>query len=64
MPRSGADAEDQGWLLLQGYDAKRDENYVEVLDAATLDFAGRAWTGQHFPLGFHGNFVADRYITS
>jgi all-trans-8'-apo-beta-carotenal 15,15'-oxygenase len=49
--------EDNGWLLLQGFDANRDRNYLEIRDAATLDFEARIWTPIHFPLGFHGNFV-------
>jgi hypothetical protein len=45
------------WLLMQGYDAAHDENYLEVRDAETLDVTSRIWTGQHLPLGFHGNFT-------
>ncbi|MEM6704021.1 MAG: carotenoid oxygenase family protein [Acidobacteriota bacterium] len=60
VPRS--QRADDGWLLLQGYDARRDENYLEIRDAETLDFASRAWTGQHFPLGFHGNFVSGVHV--
>jgi len=50
--------EDHGWLLMPGYDALRDENFLEVRDARELDFVARVWTGQHFPLGFHGNYYA------
>ena len=46
------------WLLAQGYDAGRDETFLELRDAGTLDFTARIWTGQHVPLGFHGNFYA------
>jgi hypothetical protein len=32
---------------------------MEIRDAQTLDFAARIWAnGQHFPLGFHGNFYS------
>lgn len=58
VPREGAAAENRGWLLVQGYDAARDQNFVEIRDAETLDFAARVWSGIHAPLGFHGNFVA------
>jgi all-trans-8'-apo-beta-carotenal 15,15'-oxygenase len=51
--------EDQGWLLVQGFDASRDRNYLEICDATTLDFQARVWTPIHFPLGFHGNFVVE-----
>ena len=62
VPREGEASEHNGWLLLQGYDVERDENLVEVRDADTLELAARVWFGQHFPLGFHGNFVRDRFV--
>ena len=55
-PHPGRKEEDRGWLLMQGYDAIRDESYLELRDAGALEFVARVWTGQHFPLGFHGNF--------
>jgi carotenoid cleavage dioxygenase-like enzyme len=58
VPHPGRREEDRGWLLAQGYDAGRDETFLELHDAGTLDFTARIWTGQHFPLGFHGNFYA------
>lgn len=49
--------EDRGWILAQGYDADKNENFLEIRDAQTLEFAARVWANkQHFPLGFHGNF--------
>jgi len=57
VPRAGSRDEDDGWLLAQGYDAVRDENFLEIRDAGSLDLAARSWTATHFPLGFHGNFV-------
>ncbi|MGE3465882.1 MAG: carotenoid oxygenase family protein [Pyrinomonadaceae bacterium] len=55
----GKQSEDNGWLLIQGYDAARNENFLEIRDAQTLGFQARIWAaGQHFPLGFHGNFVS------
>jgi all-trans-8'-apo-beta-carotenal 15,15'-oxygenase len=58
VPHPGQTAEDRGWVLAQGYDASRDETFLEMRDAGTMDFEARVWTGQHFPLGFHGNFYA------
>ena len=55
-PQPGQEEEDHGWLLMQGYDARRDESFLEVRDAGELNFVARVWTGHHFPLGFHGNF--------
>lgn len=62
VPRPGQAAEDRGWILMQGYDGSRDENYLEIRDAGTLDFAARIWTGIHFPLGFHGNFSTQSFV--
>jgi carotenoid cleavage dioxygenase-like enzyme len=64
VPHPGQDREDRGWLLMQGYDAARDENYLEIRDAETLDMAARIWTGQHFPLGFHGNFTPTSFVAT
>ena len=64
VARPGGEDEDDGWLLLQGYDAGRDENFLEIRDAGTLDLAARAWTGIHFPLGFHGNFAPGVMVES
>lgn len=56
-PNTSSVNEEHGWILAQGYDAERNETFLEIRDAQTLDFAARVWaSGQHFPLGFHGNF--------
>lgn len=56
-PQLSAVNEERGWLLTQGYDSDRNESFLEIRDAQTLEFASRIWAnGQHFPLGFHGNF--------
>lgn len=62
VPKAGKTAEDAGWLLTQGYDGEKDQNFLEIRDAGTLDFAARLWTGIHFPLGFHGNFTTDHFV--
>ena len=56
VPRPGKTAEGEGWLLHQGYSADRNETYLDIRDASTLDLAARVWTGQHLPIGLHGNF--------
>jgi carotenoid cleavage dioxygenase-like enzyme len=58
VPEPGRGEEDRGWVLSQGYDGRRDETFLDIRDAGTMDRAARVWTGQHFPLGFHGNFYA------
>ncbi|MDH3530039.1 MAG: carotenoid oxygenase family protein, partial [Acidobacteriota bacterium] len=58
VPGNSKTGEDNGWLLTQGFDAVKDENFLEIHNAQNLDLAARVWAGgQHFPLGFHGNFV-------
>ncbi len=58
-PITSAINEERGLILAQGYDSDKNESFMEIRDAQTLDFAARIWaTGQHFPLGFHGNFYA------
>ena len=42
VPRTKAIDEDRGWILAQGYDARRNENFLEIRDAQTLDFAGKS----------------------
>lgn len=57
-PRVNSTDEQDGWLLLQGYDGNRDENFFDILEADSLKRAARLWLGSNAPLGFHGNFVA------
>jgi carotenoid cleavage dioxygenase-like enzyme len=63
VPHPGKEEEDRGWILMQGYDGPRDENYLEIRHAGTMDFVARVWTGQHFPLGFHGNFSTTSFVS-
>jgi len=50
--------EAQGWLLNRGFDGERNETYLDIREAASLERVARVWTGTHHPLGFHGNYVA------
>lgn len=57
VPKTSVINEDRGFLLAQGYDSNKDGTFLEIRDAQTLEFQSRIWAnGQHFPLGFHGNF--------
>ena len=55
VPKTGKTAEEDGWLLHQGYSAPRNETHLDIRDAATLEQTARVWTGRNFPLGLHGN---------
>jgi all-trans-8'-apo-beta-carotenal 15,15'-oxygenase len=60
VPHPGKIEETDGWLLNQGYDAQCNETFLDIRDAETLALEARIWTGQHLPLGFHGNFYSLR----
>lgn len=62
VPHPGKASEERGWLLMQGYEASRDQTFLEIRDAQTLELQARVWTGNHFPLGFHGNFYPDVFV--
>jgi len=61
VPRDGAAAEDDGWVLCYVHDATRDGCDVLVLDAQ--DFAAPPVATVHLPVrvpfGFHGNWAPD-----
>ena len=59
VERPGAGAEDDGLLLSVVLDGRREQSFVLVLDAATLDEVGRATVPHHIPFGFHGQYVSD-----
>jgi carotenoid cleavage dioxygenase-like enzyme len=58
VPRPGKVEETDGWLLNQGYDADLDQTFLEIRDAQSMELEARVWTGEHLPLGFHGNFYS------
>ena len=65
VPRGAGDeaaAETDGWVLRMGYDGPRDETFLDVLAADSLDRIARIWAGTHIPLGFHGNFVRGMFV--
>ena len=62
VPHAGQESEEKGWLLAMGYDGPRDESFLDIRDAETLEFQARVWTGNHFPLGFHGNFEPELFV--
>jgi carotenoid cleavage dioxygenase len=59
VPREGATAEDDGWILAYVHDAATDRSDVVVL--AADDFTGEPVATVHLParvpVGFHGNWV-------
>ena len=61
VPREGATAEDDGWIMAYAYDGTTDNGEVVVIDAQ--DFAAppvaRIELPQRVPFGFHGNWVPE-----
>lgn len=61
VPRQGATAEDDGWIMAYVYDGERNASDVVILNAQ--DFTGEPVATIHLPVrapfGFHGNWIAD-----
>ena len=59
VPRAGATAEDDGWVMSYVYDANTDRSDVVILDAQ--DFTGDPVATIELPVrvpfGFHGNWI-------
>ncbi|GAA1257211.1 carotenoid oxygenase family protein [Pseudonocardia aurantiaca] len=64
VPRPGAEAEDDGWILSVVHDAATDHSELVVLDAADVeaDPIARVHLPRRVPFGFHGNWIADNDI--
>jgi all-trans-8'-apo-beta-carotenal 15,15'-oxygenase len=60
VPRPGATAEDDGWLVGTALNWRRQRTALSVFDARHLErgVVARAWLEVAMPLGFHGQFVA------
>lgn len=61
VARPGATDEDDGWIMTLWYDPNTDKTELVILNGQ--DFSGepaaRIKLGRRFPMGFHGNWVAD-----
>jgi all-trans-8'-apo-beta-carotenal 15,15'-oxygenase len=66
VPRPGARAEDDGWILALLYDPVTDASNVTVLDARDLSVGplARAWFDHHIPGTYHGAFAPAKVITT
>ena len=61
VPRQGATAEDDGWIMAYVFDEDRNGSDVIILNAADFDGEPVATITlpRRVPYGFHGNWVAD-----
>ena len=61
VPRDGAKAEDDGWLLQYVYDKPTNSSEFVVLDAADVSAEpiARVPLPQRVPFGFHGSWIPD-----
>jgi all-trans-8'-apo-beta-carotenal 15,15'-oxygenase len=59
VPRSGASAEDDGYLLSLVYDSRSHASHMAVFDARHLSQGplARAWFDHHIPFTVHGVWV-------
>ncbi len=57
VPRPGATAEDDGWLLFLTFDPEADSTELQILTAADLEPVATARLPHHVPLVFHGTWV-------
>ncbi|MEZ4401060.1 MAG: carotenoid oxygenase family protein [Kofleriaceae bacterium] len=59
VPRPGASAEDDGWLVTLLYDGRADRSGLAVLDARDLPAGpvARAWFDHAVPITFHGSWL-------
>jgi torulene dioxygenase len=58
VPSPGGVAEDEGVLLVLGYDLERRESLLLVLDAQSMTELARAYTGgTRIPPSFHGQWI-------
>jgi carotenoid cleavage dioxygenase-like enzyme len=59
VPRAGGTAEDDGWLLVQTFDARGNTSHVAVLDAKVPEAGpvARAHFDHALPFTFHGGFA-------
>lgn len=58
-PQGKANRENDGWLLMLGYDSARDQSFLEIRSPVGLEFISRVWLQRYVPLGFHGFFQRD-----
>ncbi|MBK9036990.1 MAG: carotenoid oxygenase family protein [Myxococcales bacterium] len=59
VPRPGATAEDDGWVVALVYDGRADASYLAVLDGVRLEDGpiARAWFDHPVPITFHGSWL-------
>lgn len=61
VPKPGAVAEDDGWIMVVWWDPLRNASEMVIHEAQDFDGApaARIKLDHHVPLGFHGNWIAD-----
>jgi len=65
IPRQGAVAEDDGYLMTYVYDSSKDTSDLIILDAQDLSrpALARVHLPARVPYGFHGNWVSDDQVS-
>ncbi|KKJ01527.1 carotenoid oxygenase family protein [Prochlorothrix hollandica] len=57
VPRPGATAEDDGWVLVLTYRADRHQSALAILQGQTLEPVATLYLQEHIPYGLHGTFT-------
>lgn len=58
VPHPQGQAEDDGWVLLQTYNAETRRSELRILDAKNLTDIARLKLKHHIPYGLHGSFAS------
>lgn len=66
VPRPGASAEDDGWVVTYVYDGNTGGSEFVVIDALNMESAplARVPLPQRVPYGFHGAWISEERIAS
>jgi len=59
VPHPSSDPQNHraAWILHLGYDATRDQTFLDIRTPIDLELKTRIWFGRYIPIGFHGSFV-------
>ncbi len=56
-PQGKPNLHSAAWILHLGYDADRDQTFLDIRKPLSLDLETRVWLGHYIPVGFHGSFI-------
>jgi all-trans-8'-apo-beta-carotenal 15,15'-oxygenase len=63
IPAPDAKTEDEGWVVFLMFDPKAQETWLFINDGKSLQEITRAKLPHNIPLGFHGKFVEEVFLS-